>query len=282
MTNSRTLDLPIKRFQTDELLATAKHSIDGAYLLIEGGVAVYALDKDGELMPSPIRVLMGGELVNPELFTTRGSCGVNSGFTAKATTQVSAYVITLKDLTDPSVSEHERRERTEAIVNTLASSTIQRAEETNLYETALSELTEQKRVLERENAQLLSENKQITQSAVQRAVLTEMRRLQTQVRDLTDEKRRGDREIIERTNEAKSAVDYAKSVTDDIQKLEHLRDLLELEVSDEKKFFDELQRIFLTLFSARSHALQNLGVYGLGILSKVSPNDLSPPHSPAK
>ncbi len=279
------LGFPIRDFGLGESLASAGESMDEVYLLIQGRADVYALDGNGsgKLMTSSVRELREGDLVNPELLTSAGSRGASSGFTVKAKTPVSAYIVTLESLSDPSVSDEMRYQRVAVVMNAIASSTIdatnQRVraiEATDSYEKDLTELTEQNATLRQENVRLHELNKQITLSAVQRTVVDQLGKLNKQVRELTDEKRNLTRDLAERTGEAKSALDYAKSVTDDIEKLEHLRDLLELEMSDEKKFFDELQRIFIILLGAKSKALQNLGVYGLGILSKVSPHDLTP------
>lgn len=194
MTDSRTLDLPIKRFQTDELLATADEPINEAYILVEGRVDVYALDSNriGVLMESPVHTLNEGDLVNPELLTIKGSRGINSSFTLKAQTPVSAHVVTLKDLFDQNVSDDVRHQRIAVVTNALASSAIDatsqrvhRIEETTLYEKALeptkelerqvAELTERATVLQQANERSDTLMGRITKQSVDAVLMQHIR-----------------------------------------------------------------------------------------------------------
>lgn len=202
------LGFPIRNFESDEPLAVADESLHEAYVLIEGRADVYALDGDGsgKLMTSPVRELRDGDIVNPELLTTAGLRGVNSSFTVKAKTKVSAYVISLKDLSDPSVSNDVRDQRIAIIMNAIASSAIDamsqrvhRIEETALYEKALeptkdlekqvAELTELNISLQKANVRTDALMERITKEAVDAVLMQQLRASNQKLRMYQDPER---------------------------------------------------------------------------------------------
>lgn len=288
--NGLELDLPIEIFLPDEELATLCEPMDAAYLLIEGRVAIYALDGRGEPMASPIRELTTGDVVNAELFTAKGSCGMDSEFTVKAKTPVRAYVLTLEDILDRRVPELELRKRVSMIANALAGYAVDAANQrvrnhsdVDLYDKALDDVRDNARELEksvsdlaRKNESLTQEitalnavNRQLTIGAVEKAVRQRLHEIEVENRRLKEQNRKLTKKNGELEATSKSQMDYVASVTEEVVEYERLRDLLGLESTDPNRLVEELRRTFLNLYQLHNPKLQNLGVLGLGELGKL-------------
>lgn len=294
MSREPDLRLPTRTFAKDELVADFFVHIDEVMLIKRGRLTLEALDHRGEIPLKDFRIEVGpGQLLFEELLTAHGKDGIVSDFrvTAKETTEV--YVLTLDDLVD-APDQVTFRARLYAVLNatTDASSRTRRLqvlhrEQEDAMLAALDAARAQTHEYEvecgrlRQRAGSLEElNRRLTHDVVNKVVLEELKKLGAQVRELLEKNRTLERVVLERTSETQSALSYAETVTEELVKLEKLRDLLDLQTADRKMFLSEVQRTFLTLLYTEDVELQQLAVNGLGVLSDLShrksPSSIAP------
>jgi outer membrane murein-binding lipoprotein Lpp len=283
------LGLETQTFAKGKVIAGIYETVESAFLIRSGHVALEAIDRHDKPIKNFQIVLGPGQIVFDELLALEGDGDAASEFCVVALEDTEVVALKPCDLVEDPGTAYSRR--ISVLISALAEASIRskRALVTRHGEdlgvtSAMDTLSARVQELEIQNADLRHQigqldgiNRNLTREAVNDVVLGELRKLSTTVRELTSERRGLERRVIERANEAKSAIDYAASLTEELQRLEHLRDLLELEASEPRVFMSEVQRAFLAILTTENRQLQRLGLEGLGVLSSLSRDRKSSP-----
>ncbi len=275
------LDLVTKRFAKGELIVDFFASVTEALLIKRGRVSFEALNSLGSEPLKNFRPELGpGRILFSQVLTQEADRGIASDLRVTALEETEAYVLSMYDLVGDDLDPIKRRLRFYKVLDAVSDENThgrrslvlaQENEDAVLY--ALDEARARARELEIENGQLRQQvatldehNRQLTKSAVSQAVRSELSRLMREVRELRESLRSTTRRAIDAESSYQSQRNYVESLTEEVVEFERLRDLLDLERTDQRKFYSEVQRIFLSLYHIDDARLKQLGVEGLGIL----------------
>lgn len=279
------LNLEMRTFPKGTMIADFYDQVEEVLVIRTGRVILETYDSKGNDVLPDFRLEVGPkQILFEELLTHEGESGYASNYRVTAKEDVEAYVIAMYDLTGDDADPVARRRLLYLVLHAMAETTahgrrlqiLHREDENGVLE-MLDKAREKANELETNNielktkvARLEEQNRHITVSAVEETVRRELRRLIKETGEQQDELRRRARKIIDLEAAAQSANNYVQSLTEDVVRYEHLRDLLELETADPKVFLSEVHRVFLALLSTNDRQLQILGVQGLGVLSELS------------
>lgn len=279
------LQLDVKRIPKGTLVVDLYDAIDEVLIIRSGRLILETADRTGEKLLKDYKLELGPrQVLFEELLTHEGESGPASNYRVTAKDDVEAYVITMYDLIGDDADPIKRRKLLYLVLNAMAEATAHgrrlhaahREDEDDLLQALdderekVGDLRTRNGELNRKIALLEEQNRQLTVSAVDEVVRRELRRLMKEASELREKLRIADRKVIDAEATAASANNYIQALTDDLVRLEQLRDLLELETADPKVFLSEVHRVFLALLSTNDHRLQILGVHGLGVLSDLS------------